>query len=292
MLYYLSAFFQGARVKTLPAIIVPIIMASSFSFYVNSTFDWMIFWCILISAVFLQISVNLANDAMDFKVGVDTSNRKGPARLAQTGKLSVNTVLYYAIFCSLMSAVFGIPMILKAGWPILLFGIIILGLCYCYTGFSFSLINLGLAELVCFLFFGPAVVIVTYYLQTLTFNYSSIYLGIQCGLWALSILLVNYLRDEQEDKQSQRKTVVTVYGRIASLFLLGVIQCFIYLFCFYWMGLSNDGGALAFLIVIPSSILFYFICVTPPSKKYNQFLFFMSLLYMAFASAWFVGLSL
>ena len=35
---------------------------------------------------------------MDFKVGVDTSNRKGPARLAQTGKLSVNTVYTMLFF--------------------------------------------------------------------------------------------------------------------------------------------------------------------------------------------------
>lgn len=294
MFFYLFVFFlQGARLKTLPAIIIPIVTASALALHINKTLDFKIFLYSLFSGIFLQMSVNFANDAMDFKTGVDTSLRKGPLRLSQTGRLSVRAVLSLAVLCSLISFVIAIPLILKGGLPVLIFSLVALALCYCYTGFSFSLINLGLAELVCFLFFGPVAVIATYYIQTSSMNSSLIYLGLQCGFWALSILLVNYLRDEQEDKQSGRKNIVTVYGRVTTLFVLGVIQICLYLFCFYWMNLGmngGDGGALSFFVIIPSCVLFYFICNTPPSSTYNKFLFFMSMLYVLFSSVWIVGL--
>ena len=117
-------------------------------------------------------------------------------------------------------------------------------------------------------------------------------MGIQCGLWPLSILLVNYLRDGDEDKKAGRKNIVTVYGRGAALLSLAVIQMFVYLLCFYWLGLGLKGGAFSFFLLPLSAGAVYYICVSPPSSKHNQYLFWISALYTAFGGLWMAGLLL
>ncbi len=289
MFYYLAAFVQGARLQTLSAVIVPIAMATTLAFYKENTFNLKIFFFTLISGVFLQMAANFFNDALDFKFGGDTSLRKGPARLAQTKRLSTKSVFFFGFFCAAIAFLTGLVLVLRGGWPVLLFGLVALCLSYFYTGYSFSLVKKGLAELAVFFFFGFFAVSMTYYLQTLKWDSSVIYLGIQCGLWALSLLLVNYLRDEEEDRLSGRKHLVVVYGRAGGLLSLVITQFFIYLLCFYWLDFNMKGGFFSFFLIIPSLFLTYFICTTPPSSKYNLFMFLISLLYILFGASWILG---
>ena len=289
MFYYVTAFIQGARLKTLPASLVPIVMATALAFYKEQTLNVPIFFLTLVSGVFLQMAANFFNDALDFKFGEEAQLRKGPARLASTGKLPVKTVFIFGFLCIAISCFTGLFLILRGGWVVLGLGLMAVLCSYFYTGYSFSLVKKGLAELVVFLFFGLLAVGFTYYLQTLKWDSSVIYLGIQCGLWAMSILLVNYLRDEEEDQLSGRKHLVTIYGRAIGLLSLVIFQSFIYLLCFYWINLGVKGGVLSFFLIIPSYILIGFISNTPPSSKYNLFLFLVSLLYILFAVSWIVG---
>ena len=289
MFYYIDVFVQGARLKTLPAVVVPVVMATALAFYNEHSFDLKIFILTLVSGVFLQIAANFFNDALDFKFGGDTHLRKGPPRVAQTRKLSVKSTFIFGFFCAAIAFLTGLFLVLIGGWPVLVFGLIALTLSYFYSGHSFSLVKNGLAELVVFLFFGWFAVGFTYYLQTLKWDDSVIYLGIQCGLWALSLLLVNYLRDEEEDNLMSRKHLITTHGRAAGLLAFVIFQAFIYLLCFYWLSFDIKGGAFSFFLIIPSILLTYFICTTPPSKKYNLFLSLTSLLYILFGVFWVLG---
>ena len=149
-----------------------------------------------------------------------------------------------------------------------------------------------LSEFFCVGFFGLGAVTGSYYLQSLSLDSSLIYLGIQCGLWALSILLINYLRDEEEDRLGGRKHLVTHYGRTHSLLFLCIIQAFIYLLCFFWLGQGLKSGAWCFFLAPFSSILIYFGMYHPPDKKYNFYLALFSLLYTLFGGLWIAGLLL
>ena len=285
-------FIKGARLKTLPAILVPVTMSSVWAFYQTELFKKDIFFFTIFSALFIQIAANFFNDALDSKEGIDTSLRKGPSRLVQSGKLSFFQVRFFGFLSCIIAFLMGIPLILKGGWPILTLGLLSCLLAYIYTGTRFSLLKIGLSELFCFLFFGPVAILGSYYLQTLKLDASLTYLGIQSGLWALSLLLINHLRDEKEDLAGGRKHFVTLYGRNHSLLFLAIIQAFIYLLCFFWMGKGLKAGAWSFFVLPFSALLLYFICITPPSKKYNVYLASCSLLYLLFGGAWITGLLL
>ena len=283
-------FIKGARLKTLPAILVPLAMSSAWAFYQTEVLNASILFFTVFSALFIQISTNLFNDGLDSKQGLDSPLRKGPVRLTQSGQADFSQTQILAFFSMAGAILFGLPLILRGGWPILLLGCLSLALSYLYTGSRFSLLKRGGSELFCFLFFGPAAVFGTYYLQTLSLRADLIYLAIPCGLWAVSLLLVNHLRDEEEDKAGGRKHFVTLYGRTHSLFFLLSLQAFIYLICFFWMSQGLKAGAFSFFIMPFSAIWLYFVCSTPPSKKYNLYLAICSLLYILFGLAWILGL--
>lgn len=283
---------EGARWKTLPAVISPIVMSTVWAFHQTGLFKKDIFFFTLLSAVFLQIATNFFNDALDSKEGIDSSLRKGPLRLVQSGKVSFAFVRGYGFLFCFFACLFGFPLVLRGGWPILFLGLLAGFLSYFYTASPFSLLKTGLSEFCCLLFFGLGAVGGSYYLQTLKLDVSLIYLGIQCGLWALSILLINYLRDEKEDRKGGRKHLVTVYGRTHSLFFLCVIQAFLYLLCFFWIGQGLSSGVWTFFLFPLSAVLLYFISATPPSSKYNSYLALCSLLYVGFGCLWVFGLLL
>ena len=290
MLYYLKAFFVGIRVKTLPVSQVPILMASAWAFHKKGFIDLKLVAYILLSAGAIQCTVNLLNDAIDFKKGIDKKERKGSPRLTERGILSYKQVLFLGGFCGCLAFLAGIPLIIKGGWPILAIGICSLLLCYLYSGSSFALVNkAGVSDLFVILFFGIIAVGGTYYLHTSEWEDSLSLLGLQCGLWALSILLINYLRDEKEDRESFRDNFIIRYGREFGILELSCAQAFIYLLSFYWMDLNIIGGFFTFLLVPLSIFCVYKICITKPSSKYNSFLFSMSLLYVAFGFLWILG---
>lgn len=282
-------FIKGARVKTLSAILTPVAMSSAWAFHITGTLKKDILFFTVCSALFIQIAVNFFNDALDSKEGA-YSDRKGPERLVQSGKMSFSKVQAFAFLSCLLALLFGIPLIFRGGLIIFALGIVSLILSYLYTGSSFSLLKMGLSESFCFLFFGLMAVTGTYYLQTLQFNSHLIYLGIQCGLWAMSLLLINHLRDEKEDLAKKRKHFVTLYGRQNTLLFLVISQAFIYLLCFFWLGQGLNSGAFSFFVLPFSVALIYFICVNPPSKKYNLYLALYSLNYILFGGAWIMGL--
>ena len=65
----MNPWILAARPKTLSASVVPVLVGTALAHSIN----WMIFFCALFGALFIQIGTNLVNDALDFKRGADTA---------------------------------------------------------------------------------------------------------------------------------------------------------------------------------------------------------------------------
>ena len=85
----MNKWIIGARVKTLPAAISPVLVGTALATEVN----WVNALLALIVSLALQISVNYANDYSDGVRGTD-SNRVGPIRLVGSG-LAATVGSYY-----------------------------------------------------------------------------------------------------------------------------------------------------------------------------------------------------
>src|SRR5207249_11045113 len=131
----MKAWLLASRPKTLSASVVPVLVGTALAHTIN----WTIFICALGGAVCIQIGTNLVNDALDFKRGADTAERVGPLRVTQAGLLSPKAVMTGAIVCFAIAALCGIPLILRAGWPLLAIGVTSIVAAYAYTGGPYPL---------------------------------------------------------------------------------------------------------------------------------------------------------
>ena len=71
---------------------------------------------------------------------------------------------------------------------------------------------LGLGDLFVLVFFGPIAVAGTYFVQTLTLDGSIILAGLAPGLLSVGILVVNNLRDREQDGLVGKRTLAVRFG--------------------------------------------------------------------------------
>jgi len=204
-----NPWILAARPKTLSAAIVPVLMGTALA---APRISWPLFAYTLLGAVLIQIATNFINDALDFKKGADTSERLGPIRVTQAGLLSADAVLRGAWMCLAGAALCGIPLVLRGGWPLLAIGLASMAMAYAYTGGPYPLAYHGLGEIFVILFFGLIAIGGTFYVQTLRLTRDALLAGFAAGSLATVLLVINNLRDVENDRRSRKETLAVRFG--------------------------------------------------------------------------------
>lgn len=234
----LKSIFLAARPKTLPAGIVAVwagcLIVWKFQQHLPETgirLDWMLAVYTLLSCMCIQIACNFFNDSIDATKNADTDKRQGPRRITASGEMSPLAVKLWGCVFLGGAALFGLPLIVAQGWPVLLIGIPSMFFAYGYTGGPWPLAYHGLGELFVLLFFGLVAVAGTVFVQIGWHpGYMEIYaaafiIGIQCGLLSCLLIEVNNIRDRKEDATTGKRTLAVRLGDkrargLASAFLL------------------------------------------------------------------------
>lgn len=234
-------WMQAFRLRTLPLSISSAVIGSILA-YADGKFVWPVFILTLTTTIFLQVLSNLANDFGDSVHGTDNSNRVGPERTVQSGKISKNEMKRLIVIFSILSFLSGSLLIYfglrnaKVGLIILFFilGIASIAAAIKYTvgkkpyGYS------GLGDLFVFIFFGLVGVCGTYFLFTNQFNMELLLPASSIGLLSAGVLNLNNMRDIANDAASGKKTLVVRMGSEkakryhVSLILLAIILTIIY----------------------------------------------------------------
>jgi len=207
----MTPWLLAARPKTLAAAVTPVLVGTALA-CVDARVQWPPFVFALLGAVFIQIGTNYVNDALDFKKGADTHTRLGPLRVTQAGLLDADAVLRGAYVCFGIAALCGIPLILKGGWPIAIVGVASILAAYAYTGGPYPLAYHGLGELFVMIFFGFTAVCGSFYLQRLMLETTAWIGGFAVGSLAVVILAINNLRDIDNDRASNKRTLAARFG--------------------------------------------------------------------------------
>jgi len=202
----------AARPKTLVATFAPICMGAALAFR-DGVFAPTNFLAALFSALFIQIGTNLANDYYDFKKGADTAERVGPIRVTQSGLIRPHVVLAGFVACFGLAAFFGLYLVLDAGLPVLIVGMLSIVCGVAYTAGPWPIAYLGLGELFVLVFFGPVASGFTYFVMSKSFEPSAFWAGLCPGALSCAILIANNLRDVEQDKKSNKRTLVVRFGK-------------------------------------------------------------------------------
>ena len=207
---------MAIRPKTLSAAIAPVFIGTAMAFG-DGAWHFPSAIIALICALLIQILTNLINDYYDFKKGVDNLERIGPTRVMQAGLVKPMEMITAIVFVLILITIGCIYLIYRGGLPIAVIGILSILSAYLYTAGPFPLGYLGLGELFVLIFFGPVAVGGTYYVQTLDINPLPIIAGIAPGLLSVAVLTVNNIRDLDNDRKSNKRTLAVRLGRSFAL---------------------------------------------------------------------------
>lgn len=288
-----GSWLLAFRPKTLTAALVPIVAGVAWVHFKTGEVPWWIPGFALAASVFIQIGTNLVNDAVDFKKGADTEERLGPVRVTQKGIFTGKQVMTMAAFFFGLAIVFGVPLVLHGGWPILLIGLVSVLLGYAYTAGPFPLAYLGLGDPFVILFFGLVAVGGVVFLMTGTWDLPAFWLGLQVGLHATVLIAINNLRDVRGDAKVGKRTLPVRWGVGFARGEIAVLALSPFLLNLFWW---KEAGPWAFalpLLTLPLALkIVKMVFVTDPGPAYNGFLAKAAGLHLGFGVLLSAGLAL
>ncbi len=233
-----NAWMLASRPRTLPAAAAGVMMGAAMAWR-DGYFRLDAALVCLLTALLLQIGSNLANDVFDFERGTDTTERLGPTRVTQAGLLSPRQVKTGMAVVFGLAAVLGLYLAWLGGWVIVALGVAAILSAIAYTGGPFPLGYHGLGDVFVFLFFGLAAVAGTYYVQAGFVTSAVWWMSIPPGLIITAILVVNNLRDIDNDRKGGKRTLAVMLGERGTKieYLLCMVLAYMTLIPAAWAGM-------------------------------------------------------
>lgn len=219
----------GARPRTLPAAIVPVLVGTACAVG-EVTIVWWRAVAALVAAVALQVGTNYANDYSDGRRGTDDpSTRTGPVRLVGSGLATPQAVRRAAIAAFAIAGIAGLSLAIAVDLRLLLVGGASFAAGWLYTGGPKPYGYAGLGELFVFLFFGLVATVGSAYVQTERITALSMGAAVPIGFLATALLVVNNLRDIPGDTVAGKHTLAVRLGdrRTRGLYVALLVGAFV-----------------------------------------------------------------
>lgn len=218
----LRVWWLAARPKTLPAAMSGVIVATALAWR-DGGFALGPALAAFAIALLLQVGSNLANDVYDDERGADTDDRLGPQRATAQGWLTRSQVkrgmaVVFAVAFALGLYLTWVRETAHHGDALIVLGIGIAAIisAIAYTGGPYPLGYHGLGEVFVFIFFGPAAVVGTYWVQSGRAPLAIWIVSAAIGLLITAILVVNNLRDVEQDRVAGKHTIAVRIGTKAT----------------------------------------------------------------------------
>ncbi len=255
-----EAWLHALRLRTLPLALASI-FAGSFLAADRGVFRWEILILASFTTIFLQILSNLSNDYGDTVNGADHAERQGPIRAVQSGLISLGEMKKAIYLFGVLSLVSGLLLLFFALQNLTLF-LVFLGLglasiwaAIAYTSGSKPYGYAGLGDLAVFIFFGLLGVFGTYFLHSLTWEFSVFWIAVALGFFSVAVLNINNIRDIESDFAANKKSIPVRIGKKAAIrynwiLILGGNLCLL-VFAY----LTDSYSALLAMLVFPLMLL-------------------------------------
>ena len=254
-----KAWLSAMRPRTLP-LALSCIALGAFLAAAAGEFRWSIATLCLLTAVFLQILSNLANDYGDSIHGADSVEREGPQRAVQSGQISAETMKRAMFLFAGLSGVSGLLLLWLAFGADGLLGLLIfvvlggaaIWAAVNYTAGSNPYGYAGWGDLFVLIFFGWVGVLGPFVLMAQRFDWLLLLPATSCGLLAVAVLNVNNIRDIESDAKAGKFSIPVRLGpKRARLYHWGLLATAVFLAVLYALIVFNSYWVFLFLIAVP-----------------------------------------
>lgn len=285
-----GAWIVAIRPKTLPAALAPVLVGAVLA-YRSGGFMLAPAMFALAGAILLQIASNLANDVFDYEQGKDTAARLGPTRAVQSGLLTSTEARHGLVVVLLGCLAVGSYLVAATGWPLVVIGLCSMAAAVAYTAGPYPLGYHGLGDLFVFLFFGPIAVVGTQYAIAEVATAEAYWASISIGALTTNILVVNNLRDRQEDSRTGKRTLTVRFGERFALRQAGLLLALAYLApIYFWVNFRSVWPAMLPLLSLPLAWKWFRDLAVVRGRAMNSLLAAAARILLVFATLFSLGL--
>jgi 1,4-dihydroxy-2-naphthoate octaprenyltransferase len=250
-----QVWILGARLRTLPAAIMPVMVGSACAgaFESSGSKRWTFALLALVVSLALQVGVNYANDYSDGVRGTD-EKRVGPLRLVGSGLVAPKSVKRAAFIAFGVAAVAGLLIALATSLWLIIVGALCIGAGWLYTGGPKPYGYMGLGELFVFIFFGVIATCGTMFAITQHVTLLSLFASVAVGCLAVALLVINNLRDIPGDTEVGKVTLAVRLGdkKTRSLYNLLFVACGVAIVLCAVSRRGSIVGLLGLVVAIPA----------------------------------------
>ena len=210
----IKLWIEAMRLRTLPVSIAGVIAGIGCAIKTGSFRVVPAMLC-LTFAVLAQIAANFGNEYYDFKNGIDKKGRAGFRRGVTEGEITPKEMKTATFITLGLAASVGCAMLIYGPWWLMIAGILIMCFALAYSAGPYPLSHHGLGDIAVIIFFGIVPVVLTWYLQTLSWDSVApvAATSLAIGLLAANVLVVNNYRDREDDASVGKRTTVVIFGR-------------------------------------------------------------------------------
>ena len=207
-------WIEAMRLRTLPVSIAGVIAGTGCAILSDSFKAAPALLC-LTFAILAQIAANFGNEYYDFKNGIDKKGRAGFRRGVTEGEITPKSMKAATFITLGVAAAVGCAMLIYGPWWLIIAGILIMCFALAYSAGPYPLSHHGLGDIAVIIFFGIVPVVLTWYLQTSSWDSAAFVLetSLTIGLLAANVLVVNNYRDMEDDAAVGKRTTVVIFGR-------------------------------------------------------------------------------
>jgi 1,4-dihydroxy-2-naphthoate octaprenyltransferase len=250
-----KVWVAGARPRTLPAAVVPVLVGSACAVgEVHTGFIWWRAAAAMVVSLALQVGTNFANDYSDGIRGTDSSERRvGPVRLVGQGLAKPKAVKAAAFASFGVAGIAGLALAATVGWQLLVVGAAAIAAGWFYTGGPRPYGYAGFGELFVFVFFGVVATAGSAYVQMERLSGLALAASVPVGMLATALLVVNNLRDIPGDTVAGKHTLAVRLGdaRTRILYVVLIVLPFVAIPFVCGVG-GRPIGAIALLALLPA----------------------------------------
>lgn len=253
-----KAWIEAIRLRTLPVSTAGVLAAWGVAIAYGCFRPLQGIIC-LVFALLAQIASNFANEYFDFRNGFDRKGREGFRRGVTEGDLTPRAMLRATLLTLGAACLVGLTLVIWGGWWLIGAGAVIALFALAYSAGPYPLSHHGLGDVAVIAFFGLVPVLLTLYVMSpdmaVRANGFELWragaaVGLGAGLMADCVLIVNNVRDEEDDRAVGKNTIAVLFGgeTIKRLYLIFACGGVVLFTCF---NLITAGPVWGWLSVVP-----------------------------------------
>ncbi|WP_010174448.1 1,4-dihydroxy-2-naphthoate polyprenyltransferase [Bacillus coahuilensis] len=215
-------WWQLTRPHTLTAAFVPVFLGTVLALSYTEL-HWGLFSAMLVASLLIQAATNMFNEYFDYVRGLDSKESVGIGGAIVRNGVKPKTVLYLGFSFFAIALLLGIYICMLTSWWLAVIGIVSMAAGYFYTGGPVPIAYTPFGEITAGFFMGMLIIIISFFIQTLTVEPIAWIVSFPIGLLVGAILLANNIRDLDGDKENGRKTIAILLGRKRAVYFLATL---------------------------------------------------------------------